>query len=182
MIKGGVDITEYQKKLVEENHNLIFSFLKKYDLSNDDYYDLAAIGLCKAALTYNNEISMFSTYAFKCMKSNVFNFIKINRGATKIPENRLVYYDDEIDNMEDGTYSPIDFIPSSENVENYVVSKIMCENYKKYFNYKGKKILDLLSNGYTHNEIGKIIGCSQPHISRIKKKIANYLISKTEVV
>ena len=167
---------------MEDNHNLIYSFLKKYDLSNDDYYDLAAIGLCKAALGYNGELSKFSTYAFRCMKSNVFNSIKINNGVTKISEGCMIYYDAEIDNKMDGVCSLIDFIPSSENVENYVISKMMCESYKRGFNSKGQKILDLLLSGYTHKEIGEIIGCSQPHVTRIKKKIADYLISIKEAI
>lgn len=45
-------ITEAEKKLVEQNHNLIYAFLQKYHLTIEDYYGLAAIGLCKAAMTF----------------------------------------------------------------------------------------------------------------------------------
>ena len=44
---------EHQKSLVTENHNLIYSFLKKYNLDVDEYYDLAAIGLCNACINYD---------------------------------------------------------------------------------------------------------------------------------
>ena len=48
-------MTEEQRKLVEDNHNLIYSFLQKYHLTIDEYYGLAAIGLCKAGKTYNGQ-------------------------------------------------------------------------------------------------------------------------------
>ena len=55
-------MTKEQQKLVEENHGLIYSFLAKHNLPIEEYYDLAAIGLCKASITYQNETT-FSTYA-----------------------------------------------------------------------------------------------------------------------
>lgn len=57
-----IQITDEARKLVEENHNLVYSFLYKYHLDVEEWYDLAAIGLCKAANTYNNDKSGFSTY------------------------------------------------------------------------------------------------------------------------
>ena len=54
-------------RMVEENHNLIYGFLHKYKLSEDFYGD-AAIGLCKAAESYDaSKGSAFATYAYKCM-------------------------------------------------------------------------------------------------------------------
>lgn len=46
-------MTEYQKQLVTDNHNLIYRFLQKEKLNMEDWYDLVAIGMCKAAKTFN---------------------------------------------------------------------------------------------------------------------------------
>ena len=43
----------------------------KYHLDVEEWYDIAAIGLCKAANTYNNDKSEFSTYAYKCMYTTI---------------------------------------------------------------------------------------------------------------
>ena len=54
-------MTDYQKQLVTDNHNLIYRFLQKEKLNMEDWYDLAAIGMCKAAKTFNEGTSKFST-------------------------------------------------------------------------------------------------------------------------
>ena len=43
-------LTKEQKELVENNHKLIYYYIHKNGLSVDEYYDILAIGLCKAAL------------------------------------------------------------------------------------------------------------------------------------
>ena len=59
------------EKIVEENHNLIYAFLNKCHLPTNEYYDLAAIGLCKAAKTWDCDRQKFSTYAYTCMFNEV---------------------------------------------------------------------------------------------------------------
>jgi DNA-directed RNA polymerase specialized sigma subunit len=61
-------LSEEQKKIVEENHNLIYYVLHKHKLSIDKYYGAAAEGLCKAAITYSpDKNTKFSVYAYKCI-------------------------------------------------------------------------------------------------------------------
>ena len=51
-------MTDYQRQLVTDNHNLIYRFLQKEKLNMEDWYDLAAIGMCKAAKTFNDFLHM----------------------------------------------------------------------------------------------------------------------------
>lgn len=64
-----------QQKLVEENHDLIFAFLEKHNLSLDDtedWYGSAAIGLCNAAVLYtSNGGDKFPAIAYECMDNEV---------------------------------------------------------------------------------------------------------------
>ena len=49
-------MTEEQKKLAEDNHNLIYFYARKYHMSKQDFedmYGILAIGLCKAARDYD---------------------------------------------------------------------------------------------------------------------------------
>ena len=60
-------LTLDQQRIVSENHNLIYSLANKKNINLDEYYDVLAIGLCKAAMIYNENKSKFSTLAFTCM-------------------------------------------------------------------------------------------------------------------
>lgn len=67
-----IKITDEQRKLVEENHNLIYSFLYSNQFSLEEHYDVAAIGLCNAAINFNpNKGYSFTTYAYKVMMSKI---------------------------------------------------------------------------------------------------------------
>lgn len=45
-------LTEGERKLVEDNHDLIYMIADCLELEIDDYYGLLAIGLCHAAQKY----------------------------------------------------------------------------------------------------------------------------------
>lgn len=76
-------LNDKQRKLAEENHNLIYSFLKSRQLSLDaveDWYGTAAIGLCKAALVYDeNRGAKFATLAYICMENEVRCVMRISK-------------------------------------------------------------------------------------------------------
>lgn len=63
-------LTDEERELVTNNHKLIYSYLNKFHLSND-YYDLCAIGLCRAAHFYKPENGKFSVFAFACMSNTI---------------------------------------------------------------------------------------------------------------
>lgn len=70
-------MTKEQEQLVTDNHNLIYFFLNKWgkileysDMT--DYYDICAIGLCKAAITYDSSKDVkFATYAAICIENAI---------------------------------------------------------------------------------------------------------------
>ena len=64
-------MTEEQKLLVENNHNLIYFMIHKMNESVEEYYDLAAIALCKAAISYQSDNGSFSNYACRCIRNEI---------------------------------------------------------------------------------------------------------------
>lgn len=168
-------ITEEQKELVEKNHNLIYSFLQKQHLSVEDWYGLAAIGLCKAAITFNKEISSFPTYAYKCMFTHVYSEKRKELQAQTIPSNQIMYYQTQINDDNGNETNFMNYIPSKENVEDTVLSSVIFDEYNKLLTDRDKKIFALFREGYTQREISKIVKCSQPQVSRVKKKLVEYL-------
>ena len=61
-------MTKEQERLVIDNHKLIYEYMWKHHMYEDDvedWYGLCAIGLCKAALIYTPARGVqFSTLAF----------------------------------------------------------------------------------------------------------------------
>lgn len=165
------NITEEQKKLAEENHNLIYRFLSKYNLSIDEYYDIAAIGLCKAAMTFDESKSKFSTYAFKCMYMIMLHEKRKEKWQKAIPKDKLMYAQAEFENDNGSdTNSFFNLIPSDIDIERDVTLKDTIKKAFESLNERDRNVVRLLINGYKQREVVKIAGCSQPHISRIKKK------------
>lgn len=60
-------LTPQQQKLVEDNHNLIYSLAYKKNINLDEFYGDLAIGLCKAALAFDENRGKFSTLAYTSM-------------------------------------------------------------------------------------------------------------------
>lgn len=178
ILKGVFQITKEQEKLIEENHNLIYSFLQKYNLSVEDYYDLAAIGLCKAGMNFNGNISKFSTYAYEWMFGSVFSEIRKEKRMKKIPDSLMFYYQAELENNNGGDTSVfMNYVSSKENVEEEVLSKVHLNKYLKKLKEKEKQIIILLYKGYNQIETGKIMGCSQAQVSKVRKKLYGYLMN-----
>lgn len=161
--------------MVEKNHNLIYSFLQKQHLSVEDWYGFAAIGLCKAAITFNKEMSHFSTYAYKCMFTYVYSEKRKELQARTIPSNQIMYYQTQINDDNGNETNFMNYIPSKENVEDTVLSSVIFDEYNKLLTDRDKKIFALFRDGYTQTEISKIVGCSQSQVSRVKKKLTEYL-------
>lgn len=152
--------------------------MQKYHLSIEDYYDLAAIGLCKAGSTFNENKSKFSTYAYKCMFTTVAHEFRKKNQTKVIPDYKIVYYQAELDESNGGdTASFINYIPSKEDVENNALSQIIFEEYATGLKDRDKKIFILSQEGYKQKEISKILGCSQSLISRAKKRLEEYLVN-----
>lgn len=159
---------------MEENHNLIYSFLYKYHLDVEEWYDLAAIGLCKAANTYNNDKSGFSTYAYKCMYTTIMYEKRKENAKRIIPQNQIVYYESRVneESKDNDTSTFLNYIPSKQNVENETISTILLENIENELIGNKRKVFLMLRNGYPQCEISKIIGISRQRVSKIKQEIA----------
>lgn len=147
-------LNDEQRKIVTENHNLIYSFCIKRGLSIDEWYDFLAIVLCKAVINHNPEKSKLSTFVYACMNNAVNSeLLKINKKAN-IPIC-------EIDNI---------FLENYDDVGiNDVINKISKTQ---------KRIIKMKMLGYTQKEISNTLNISQAQVSRliwdIKRRL-NYL-------
>lgn len=166
-------MTQEQQKLVEDNHNLIYHFLRKYKLEHDKWYDMAAIGLCKAAISYDESISKFSTYAYKVMLNTVFKEKNKEFKLSAIPKHKLSYYDEEYTYKNDEYITFFDTLHSCDNTESQAIFNIRLHNFMNNITEKERQVLHLTIKGYLQREIGEIMGYSQTHIGRITNRMLN---------
>lgn len=139
----------------------------------EEWYDLAAIGLCKAANTYNNDKSEFSTYAYKCMYTTIIMEKRKENAMRTIPQNQIVYYENQVNesSKDNDTSTFLNYIPSKQDIENEIISALSLENIENELVGNKKKVFLLLREGYTQCEISKIIGISKQRVSKIKQEI-----------
>lgn len=163
-------LNKEQQQLVTDNFNMLYDFQHKFGIDDEDF-DLLMIGLCKAALTYDDNYA-FSTYAYKCMMQEIQNAWRKNH-LHRIPPELIISYNKIIN--EDGT-ELIDIIGNS--LSEYSISgKLMYEEMSALFDKEQNDIFNYLILGYSQVEIGKIMGITKQRINQKVGKIRD-IVSK----
>lgn len=168
-------MTEKQRQLVADNHNLIFSFLHKHGFDEEEFYDLAAIGLCKAAKNYNDDVSKFSTYAYRCMLNTILNELKTKNVGKRIPEELIESYNNQILCKDGELMEVVDILPCGVDLEREAITRMMIDKCMRSLSDRNRLIFALLLDGYTYREIGEIISCHHSYVGRIKSKIVSMM-------
>lgn len=169
-------LTLEQRQLVEENHNLIYSYAKKHNLDLERHYDLLAIGLCEAAKSYNKDKGKFPTLAYQVMRRKVGHLIRDENAKKRCGDKDLVYYDDMANNKE--TIS--DFICKEENFEKNSVLRVQIQKCWVTLNNREREIVRHLYLGYGKEAILKKIGIGSGSYNNDLKRIRNKFLQVKE--
>lgn len=162
-------MTDEQRKLVEDNHNLIYGFLNKKELT-DDYYDIVALGLCKAAMSYDESKGKFSTLAFKCMDGEMSTHYTYLKRKKFIPENLIFSYNETAN--EDVSESIVDAIlPDNNDRIGYSLENIDFDCFINLLKDKERQIIEHLIKGFNQKEIAEIMNMTQQAVSLNIKSI-----------
>lgn len=165
-------------------HAIAWSYFNKPNniIEFDDIRQIAYEGLVKAANTYDETKSQFSTYAYNVIR-NEFNmyFRKLPPVGTNI-----VYLDDKITNMGDKENNSLLFnnLLISDDIDNEVLDNIDKSELREYINelpYLYKTIIILYLNNLTQKEIAEKLNMSQSSISRTYWKAINKLRDKFKI-
>ena len=150
------------------NEALVYHVLnKKFPMSrfDDDFQQIARLGLWKACLGYDETKGKFSTYAVPCIANQIkMELRKMGRRPLETSLDALVKdTDDESDRLSiSGT------IMGEQDVG--FVDTIWVD---KELTDRQKKILGLLYDGMVQADIAREIGISQTMVSREVAKIRN---------
>ena len=152
----------YEHELIAGNHSLIHGFLNDNNLDEQEYYDLCAIALCKAALEYDRRKSKFSTYAYKCMENAVLDQLRReNREKRNYAVCSLQDVSDEL--------------PHPRNFENDVILKVIVQEKAKVMTEDERFVLSRLLDDYSVREIAAELGCSTQNVYEIRKRLREKL-------
>lgn len=163
-------MTDEQKKIVEENHKLIFDYLWRHHYPIEEYYDLAAIGLCKAAMTYDGESSKFSTYAYTCMRNEIIRYQQKWHRGKAIPDGLILSIDMPVlENEESSTLA--NTLASSIDIEGEIINDITVTDIMSKLNDREKTVVYLRMRDYSYRQIAKVLGVSCTRVGHIINEI-----------
>ena len=147
-------LTEEQKKLVSDNHDLIEKFMKIKKLTDDDYYYVLAEALCKAAMNYNKDLSSFRTYAAYVLNTSLKNENRKRCQPTTIPDS-ITVSTDKCFSVSDERITISDTLkyPNATDIEDAVLLKIGIKESLKLLTPKERLIVGLLNKGCSRKQI-----------------------------
>lgn len=174
-------LTDEQRELVTKNHNLIYAFAHKRNISIEDYYDILAIGLCKSAKVFDQNKGSFSSVAFKCMENELYEQWSTTHKKSAIPNHLVLSYDaPQISWDSDNQDSLLENICDNDAHDSMMYAIISSELMDK-LTVKEKMIVSLLKSGLTHSEIADRFNCRRQNVTyyvkQIRKKVDDCLLN-----
>lgn len=165
-------LTDSQRQLITENHDLIYGFAHKYKLDVDEWYDVCALALCYAATKYDSTKGAFSTIAYWYMFGRVSRHLR-NKNRLEFEQSLLRL--DKIVEGQDGSTDISSFVGAEDSCYDEVEFMIDLRERMSLLDAREKRIVSMRLQGFDQRGVAKILGLSQAQVSRIlrgiKKKI-----------
>lgn len=177
-------LTKRQQELIEINHNLIYKFAHYYNLSIEEYYDILAIGMCKAASTFDESKGAFTTVAFRCMRNEMFHYWDSMKKKSAIPNENLLYYDTFLHGKSGGHFendnnSYLSIFSDNNYTHDTAIGNIIINEFMKTLKKEEIYLVKLLMIGITQAEIAEKTNRSRQlinlYVRNIRKKLNAYL-------
>lgn len=153
-------MNDAQQKLVEDNLNLVHHVIWRYYSSfrfDEDIVSCATMGLCKAALTWDESKSKFTTYACSCIRNEI-------RMELKSRQRRVETI--SLDTPIDEGLTIGDTIADIEETP-----KVIDYSFLDNLTQDEKVIFKLRSQGYKVEEIEVVTGYDHRKVLRIMRNI-----------
>lgn len=178
-----MQLNEEQRRLAEENHNLIYGYLQKRGLDVDEYYDICAIGLCKAVKAFDpTQGKKLATLAYRVMDNEVkqywrrWNFKGREQERFAVSLSDPVYHDAIRGELTlGGTLQG----PGDDGRSPYYI--VACRTFVDSLPAKEQKVIQMRMNGWTVSEIGHEVGVSTTWVSKLIARVRQKYIAETAV-
>ena len=162
-------LNDEQRKLVEDNEGLIWYIGSKYIgrgyNPNEEYGELA-LGLCRAALSYNKDSGVkFSTYASAVLTNVVKTYFRLAQCDKRKISLDTISLEQEVYER-DGDSLCIDDRLGTE----YLEDSLVLFDLEDILNERELMVCKLRYQGMNQTEIANMIGTTQAGVSRLLSK------------
>lgn len=163
-----IPMTPEQQKLVENNHNLIYWFIHRRGLQDDEYYDLIAIALCRAAQDFNeSEGTAFTTYAVKCMEHALCNYWTTISRKKIVPPDMILSMNQTV--KQSHGEKTLDELMDDENAITTIDhTRVDVEQFVNGLKPKYRKATLYLMGGYGTSDVARFMGCTTSRVNQIR--------------
>lgn len=156
-------LTEEQRALAEQHHDMIYKFLYKYHLNFDEHYDIAAIGFCKGIMHYEPERkTILGSYLFYCMRNEYLKSIR----KRSVESYKVISLYHELPHTEGRR--PIDIIADSQSTLDSTIEQIGHREIMQNLTKQERFILFHTICGDTQQEIAAKLNL---HPKTVQKKL-----------
>ena len=159
-------LTKEERIFAEENHNLIYGYIRSHQLDIEEWYDILIIpylNSVKKYFTYERlQKYSFSLICYRTLDSARSNYFRDMNRDKRCPKGGLFSYDSLLDNSYEENNFEFELIDPYTNVERQVILKELyrefyrkCTEREAWMNDIKKTELDMLIEGHTLKQILK---------------------------
>ncbi len=151
-------LTNEERKIAEEHHNLIYFFINYFKVDVEEYYDLFAIDYLKCIKVWDKSKGNLSTLLGRAFCNTIKKENRKKKAKKRFEESYTVSLN-EVVFKENRDVTLGDIIPSYTNVEETFELNETLSFFMK------NEVTRLLIIGYSQREIAKKLNCSRSNIS-----------------
>lgn len=164
-------LTATEKRMSEENHNLVYNFLHRYGYSIESYYNIAIFGYLKAVQIYNRRKDLQEKYdfpfiAWQYMRSEIGNNTRTENSQKRKPTEGIISLDAEYAETEN-LYNAV----GGKSAEDDVLEEELLNDIMENLSELQRKIAQLKINGYSNKETYLIVGMQPSSYYKEMKRI-----------
>lgn len=161
-----------ENNLIIDNKGLVYSVIRKYYPTyahDEDIISSGMVGLCRAANTWDETKSVFSTYAFTCIRNEIR--LELRLRAKQPPDTLSIDYEINGDDNSLTTFGEL-LVGDSD------IDYMDIETISNLFTPIEYAIFEMKYKGLKSKEIAQAVGVGaeqiRRYLRRIKKKLKEY--------
>lgn len=146
-------LTDVEKRMSEEHHKLVYSFLHRHGYSIEEFYNIVIFGYLKGIQNYNRREDLKEKYqlAFICgryMRAEIKDYFRVQNAQKRKPAETIISLDanytetDNLYNLVDGKF-----------VEDELLEIELLEEVLENLSEVQRDILKLKLKGYSNKEV-----------------------------
>ncbi len=174
-MKCDIPLTPEQSRFAANHHDIVYKFLQKRRLPEDEFYDVVIFGYLRAVRRFFNEERLqyyeFTTIAWSCMEADFLNYLKKQRRrkyAVEIVSLHAGLFEDDPP-LEETIIAPDDLI-------HQMGTELLLHDLARQVSKEQMDIVHMRSNGYNLQDIASHQNTSTKHIRKLLKDVQNVLM------